>query len=53
MTDGEVVDEIQTDVDPGGIAVDEDALWVANNGSDTVSRIEDPDRRAPEHSRGR
>ena len=40
---GEVVDEIETDVDPGGIAVDEEALWVANNGSDTVSRIEGPD----------
>ena len=38
-----MVDVIETDVDPGGIAVDEEAVWVANHGSDTVSRIEDPD----------
>ena len=31
---------IETDVDPGGVAVDEEALWVANNGSNTVSRLD-------------
>ena len=39
--DGKLVDEISVDLNPADIAIDGKAVWVANSGSDTVSRFDE------------